>query len=315
MKKIVLFTTLTLTSGALFAQTQIGNGDMEIWEDLGAATESPTNWSGIKEASGNGLFISFAPQAITQSTDTPSGTGFSAQLQAHSVLGTIANGTMTCGQLNVGSTTAADPSNYAWSDTGGTEFSEACTDMPDSIVFWTKFSPGNASHNGRMKATLHDSYDYQDPEDAASSTHVVAIAVLNYPETNGWERKAVAFDYSGPASNNTYILVTFTTNELPGVGTDLDINLIDDVQLIYNSNGIEENENFAVSVFMNNDMNELNFSSNEMVDGTYSVYNMAGAMVKSGSIEQTVPFNATIGVYIVHVKVGESVKQFKVFKN
>lgn len=315
MKKIVLFTLLSLTSGALFAQTQIGNGDMEIWEDLGSSTESPQNWSGIKEASGNALFISFAPQAITQSTDTPSGSGFSAQLETQSALGIPANGTMTCGQLNVGSATAADPSNYAWSDTGGTEFSEACTDMPDSIVFWAKFTSGDPGHNARMKATLHDTYDYQDPEDATSMLHVVAGAVINYPATNGWERKAVAFDYSGPASNNTFILVTFTTNETPGVGTIGDIVLIDDVELIYNSNGVEEVENFAVNVFMNNDMNELNFSSNEMVDGTYTVYNMAGSIVKSGSIEQTVPFNTTSGAYIVYVKVGEAMKQFKVFKN
>ena len=31
MKRILLITALTLTSGALFAQQQIGNGDMENW--------------------------------------------------------------------------------------------------------------------------------------------------------------------------------------------------------------------------------------------------------------------------------------------
>lgn len=315
MKKILLVTALTLTSGALFAQTQIGNGDMEIWEDLGSATESPENWSGIKEGSGTGFLISAAPQAITQSTDTPSGSGFSASLECNGVFGIPANGTMTCGRLNVESTTAADPSNYSKSHTGDTEFSEACTDMPDSIVFWTKATISDNQHNARMKATLHDTYDYQDPEDAASATHVVATSVLNYPATNGWERKAVAFDYSGPASNNTFILVTFTTNETPGVGTIGDIVLIDDVELIYNSVGIDEVENFGVNVFMNNDMSELNFKSDEVVDGKYTVYNMAGAVVKSGSVEQTVPFNATSGAYIVHVKVGDSMKQFKVFKN
>lgn len=315
MKKILLFTALVLTSGALFAQTQIGNGDMEVWEDLGSATESPTNWSGIKEGTGTGFLISAAPQAITQSTDTPSGSGFSVQLETIGVFGIPANGTVTCGRLNVESATANDPLNYSKSHTGDTEFSEACTDTPDSIVFWTKFTAGNSGHNARMKATLHDTYDYQDPEDAASTSHVVATAVLNYPTTSGWERKAVAFDYSGAASNNTFILVTFTTNETPGVGTVGDIVIIDDVELIYNSNGVEEINNFAVNVFMNNEANLLNFSSDEVVDGTYEVYNMAGALVNSGNVEQTVPFDAPSGAYIVHVKVGDAMKQFKVFKN
>ena len=315
MKRILLITALTLTSGALFAQQQIGNGDMETWEDLGSATESPENWSGIKEGSGNQLFISFAPQAVFQSTDTPSGSGFSARMETQSALGIPANGTLTCGQLNVGSSTAADPSNYAWSDTGGTEFSEARTDMPDSIVFWAKFIGADPMHNARMKATLHDDYDYQDPEDATSATHVVAGAVINFPSTTGWERMAVAFDYSGPASNNTYILVTFTTNELPGVGTIGDELFIDDVQLIYNPNGLNEVDVFGMNVFMNNSANELNFISKEVVDGSYSVYNMAGSLVNSGDIEEKVAFNAPSGVYIVHVEVNGAMKQFKVFKN
>jgi hypothetical protein len=315
MYKRIVFVSVLLVSKAIVAQTQIGNSDMEIWEDLGAATESPQNWSGIKEASGSQLFISFAPQGIFQSTDTPTGTGFSALIQTQGALSIPANGTMTCGQLNVGSATAADVSNYSWTNMGSEEFSEACTDTPDSIVFWAKFIGQDPSHNARMKATLHDDFNYQDPEDAASSQHVVATAVLNYPSTNGWERKSVPFDYSGPASNNTHILVTFTTNEIPGVGTIGDQVFIDDVTLIYNSSEIKEVTVSTTEVYMDNLTNELNFSSEVLLDERYEIYDMSGQKIASGIVAQKVPFYAPAGAYIIHVNTEHAIKQFKVFKN
>jgi hypothetical protein len=318
MKKVLLITALSLVSGASFAQEQIGNGDMEQWEDLNSATESPVNWSGIKEASGNGLFISFAPQAITRSTDTRTGTGFCAQLEANNALGTTANGTMTCGKLNVGSTTPSDASNYSWSDTSDTLFCEVMSDTPDSIVWWAKYTATNATDSARMKATLHDNYDYQDPEDAGSLPHIVATSVKNYAPTGGWVRMSAPFDYSGPASGNTHILVTFTTNKDAGVGTPGDIVLIDDVELIYNSGsgaGIEEATNFPVNVHMNNETSELMFSAENILEGSFVVYNMSGSIMLSGSIDNAIAFDAPTGTYFVKVRSGDAVKQFKVFKN
>lgn len=234
MKKTLLILSIVCSITSANAQGQFGNSDMELWDNIGSATEEPQNWNGIKTASGNGTLISFAPQAILRSTDTHTGSGFSAELTANSVFGVVANGTMTCGRLNVGSATAADPSNYSWSKTGDTDFSESLTDMPDSIVWWAKFTSTNATDSARMKATLHDDYDYRDPEDATSPLHIVATAVKNYKSTGGWVRMSAPFDYSGPLTTNTYILVTFTTNKTPGGGTDGDVVLIDDVELIYN---------------------------------------------------------------------------------
>lgn len=258
MKKILLSTIAIVGALAVNGQTQIGNSDMEIWEDVGSATESPENWSGIKEATGNTLFISFAPQAITRSTDTHTGSGYSARLEAKNALGNTANGTMTCGQLNVGSTTPSDPSNHAKSHTSGTEFSEACTDAPDSIVWWAKFTGAVATDSARMKATLHDTYDYQDPEDATSSLHVVATAVENYVNTNGWVRMSAPFVYSGPLAlgTQTHLLVTFTTHKTPGGGTIGDLVFIDDVELIYNPAGPVDTDGDGV------------LDDTELIDGT-----------------------------------------------
>ncbi len=56
-------------------------------------------------------------------------------------------------------------------------------------------------------------------------------------------------------------MVTFTTNEIPGIGTIGDQVFIDDVTLIYNSAGIKEVTVSTTEVYMDNLTNELNFSS------------------------------------------------------
>lgn len=315
MKRTLLFSISLCASMAAIGQTQIGNSDMEIWEDLGSPTEEPQNWSGIKSASGSSILISFAPQAITQSTDTRTGTGFCAKLETKSALGVAANGTMTCGRLNVGSAIASDPSNYSKSHTADAMYSEECADAPDSIVWWAKYTPLTDTSTARMKATLHDNYDYQDPEDATSSTHVVATAVLNYTSSNGvWTRYSVPFDYSGPASGNTHILVTFTTNDTPGGGDIGDIVLIDDVELIYNSNEVEDTEASDLNVYVANEENQLKFKSTEPIFGDYIVYDLSGTEIMSGQINGDVPFEVPTGVYIVQTKEGNVIRQHKVIK-
>lgn len=283
---------------------------MESWVNLGSATEEPSNWNGIKTASGNGTLISFAPQAITRSTDTPSGSGFSARLEANEVFSTIANGTMTCGRLNVGSATATDPSNYSATVQADDLFSEALTDMPDSIVWWAKYSAADTSDYARMKATLHDDYDYRDPEDATSSMHVVATAVKNYPATGTWVRHAAAFDYSGPVSVNTYILVTFTTNQNPGDGTDGDVVLIDDISLVYSDAKVNAMMANDLQVSMDNASNTLILKSDKTLSGNFQICNSLGQIVKTGALQNEIPFDANEGTYFLRVEGSSNSFQF-----
>lgn len=217
------------------AQTQIGNGNMEAWENVGQSTEEPTNWNSFK--TGTGSLSSFGSKQVQQSTSIRSGaTGsYCARIWSVSTLGVVANGNMTLGIINMGSSTANSSSNYNFSKTADANFSEAITDHPDSIVFWVKFTPASGNPNARMHAILHDAYDFRDPIDANSLPHVVSRAELNYPSTNGqWVRKSVPFVNEGPATNVQFLLVSFTTNQTPGGGAANDEVLIDDVQLIYN---------------------------------------------------------------------------------
>jgi len=257
MKKTLLI-AFSLTSIFSFGQGQIGNSDMESWEAV-AGSEEPNNWNSFLTASGG--FATFASNQIEQSPDVRPGSAGSksCKIWSKSTFGVIANGNVTLGQINMGSTTPSNASNHNKSITSNSLHSETLTDSPDSIVFWTKFTPVSGSGNARMKATLHDSFDYQDPEDAASATHVVATAIMNYPNTNGsWVRFAVPFDYSGPVSVNTHILVTFTTNETPGGGSGNDEVLIDDVELIYNPIDVDSDGDGVSDAAENADGTDLN---------------------------------------------------------
>lgn len=237
MKRILLFTFTAVLASSVSAQGQIGNSDMELWETV-ASNSEPVNWNSFLSAQGQ--WTSAAANQIEESSDVrPGTTGTkSARIWTRNAgFGVKANGNLTIGRINMGSVTPSSSENHNISLTANPDFSETLTDMPDSIVFWVKYNANDPSSEARMKATLHDDYDYRDPEDANSSAHVVATAVLNYGPT-AWARMSVPFDYSGPATGNTHILVTFASNSIPGGGDVDDEVWIDDVELIYNGGTI-----------------------------------------------------------------------------
>ncbi len=235
MKKSLLFASLgILTLFTSFSQ-QLGNSDMETWDNVGSANEEPSNWNSFK--SGTGSLVGFASQQIQRSTAIrPGATGaYCARIWSKSTLGIVANGNMTLGQINMGSSTPTSTSNYNFSKTADVNFSEALTASPDSLVFWVKYTAASGNSMARVNAIMHDNYDLRDPLDANSNPHVVATATLNYSPTGGvWVRKSVPFNYTGPATTPQFILATFTTNMTPGGGAANDEVLIDDIQLIYN---------------------------------------------------------------------------------
>jgi hypothetical protein len=315
MKRTLLITLITFTAGAICAQTQIGNSDMENWETV-ASDEEPVNWNSFLSASG--ALSALAANQIEKSTDVRPGSAgtMSARIWSREPFPTlVANGNMTLGQIQMNSTTAADPTNHNISLTADSDFSEALTDAPDSIVFWAKYTAASGSSEARMKATLHDDFDYTDPETGASATHVVATAELNYSQTTGWERIAVAFDYSGPASGNTYILVTFASNAIPGGGDANDEVFIDDVELIYSGTGNVVELTNAFEVAMDNQNDVINILSKDQLSGEFEIYNTAGSLIDSGSLSSSIPFNSDPGMYFVRILTGKDAYSFEIYKN
>jgi hypothetical protein len=316
MKKILLG-LFAVSTAVSFAQTQLTNSGFENWESVAGSDEEPISWNSFLTATGS--LNGNADSQIEWSSDVrPGSSGTkSCLIWSRSIFTIIANGNVTTGRINMGSFIPTGADNYNYSDIDATDgdFSEAMTDTPDSLVFWVKFIPNGHSENARVKATIHDDYEYRDPEDMAASSHIVATAVLNYPSTsNQWVRKSVPFDYSGPASTPAYMLLTFTTNETPGGGAGGDYVYIDDVELIYNStSGIASNVIENINVFVSNETNTLNFKSTQPFDGTYAIYNMAGAQVQAGKMMHEVALDLTSGVYIVSYTDGTTARQEKIF--
>jgi hypothetical protein len=297
MKKVTIASFL-FTSFSFFAQ-QIGNSNMESWDNVGQASEEPTNWNSFKTAQGS--FVSFGSQQVQRSSAIrPGASGqYCARVWSKSTIGLVANGNMTLGKINMGSTTPDNPSNYNISLTADPNFSEALTSTPDSLVFWVKYTAANANDSARVHAILHDAYDLRDPLDANSIPHIVARAERNYGKTNGsWARISVPFNYvvGSPALSPSFILITFTTNKTPGGGSNNDEVLIDDVELVYNSS-VSISENKSESFYVNYNVSSgLEIFGKEM---TVNIVDTKGVTIKNGNTEDLKGLILKSGLYFV----------------
>lgn len=307
MKQIITLNFLFIV--CFFHAQQITNGNMESWDNLGLSTEEPSNWNGFK--SGTGGLVSFGTQQVEQSTAIrPNATGnYCARIWSKSTLGIVANGALTLGQINMGSTTASSPLNYNYSKTSDTFFSEPISAVPDSIVFWAKYTAGNGQQ-ARMHAIIHDSSNVHDPIDAASQPFVVARAELNYSPTVGnWARFSAPFAYevqTGLMPIAKYILLTFATNKNPGGGAANDEVLLDDIELIYNASSLNE-LNAAVQVYYSTAQG-LMFKELSL-DTELAIYSISGQLVKKGSFAQLSGKFLPAGQYLLNFQ-GKSQKLF-----
>ncbi|MDF3028179.1 MAG: hypothetical protein K0S23_2486 [Fluviicola sp.] len=236
MRKVLLCLSLLPLTLQVSAQTQIGNSNLEAWETSTSEIAEPVNWNSFKTASGS--WASFGGQQMDRSTNVrPGSTGsYSARIWSRSVLGVIAQGNMTLGRIEMGSTTASSTSNYNYSSTGSGTYSEAFTDSPDSVIIWVKYKPTNtgAGHMARISTVIHNNTNnYQDPWHVAGA-NTIATAMVNFPYSGGnWQRISIPFTYVGTPSNAAFVITTITTNNIPGGGSAGDTLHIDDMQLVY----------------------------------------------------------------------------------
>lgn len=230
-------------------QVTVGNGwqmpnpGFEMWHSSDKTHEEPNGWHSFESATGG--MAAFAGHHLTKSKKAHSGEAC-ARIYSSSILGIVANGTMTTGRLNAGSAIATDPANNAYMDTSltdvdksGSPFYVPLYSRPDSIAVWVKFKQGSANPDhpyATVSAVITDGTYYQDPEDKAY-TNVVAKAKNNEIATTSgeWVRVTAPFVYTENAVNPKAVLVTISTNADAGQGSDGDEVLVDDIQFIYNA--------------------------------------------------------------------------------
>ncbi|MBO7572371.1 MAG: T9SS type A sorting domain-containing protein [Bacteroidales bacterium] len=230
---------------------QFENPGFEDWP--GAEDSEPTGWNSYPSANCTmsglaALGCSTAKQARhKRSTDVRPGStnnNYSCLIYAKSVLGVVANGALTSGQMQLASTSMSNPNNGNRTIQNNNDFNHRLNAKPDSIVFWAKVVNGSDASLACCHLYIHDNYNLQDPlagneDQAGYASHIVG-KVPSYDFTNNgstWQRHSAPIEYDGCQSNDPqFILITFSTNKDAGGGSNNDKLYLDDIQLIYNAN-------------------------------------------------------------------------------
>ena len=232
------FAALALSLSAQTGAFQVNNSGFETWKDV---NEPGDGWYSFVSAntSGLGLLGSVAKNSSKKNTVKIEGrTGNAVLLKSSSIWGAKANGNLTTGCINMGSSTPANKANYNYTNRSRVN-SCLFAGRPDSLVFYAKFKRGqggNDTYTGRCHAVLHGDIDYKDPHETEENKakYLIAETTIYSTVTDEWTRYAGAFTYTGTTAGKMYMLASFTTNETPGASYNDEFS-IDDVQFIYNS--------------------------------------------------------------------------------
>ena len=240
--------TLTVIDDIAAGVTQIGNGDFEDWRGVSGSNHAPNNWNSFE--TGEGSLISYAKgqQVAMAEGGRPGSDGlYCADIYSRKITVLVvtkdAQGNLTTGCINAGSTTVDGKDNYNYSKTDDSSKSETLAKLPTAIRFWAKFVPAsvNAQHpNAHMEAVVHDNYNYityckESYESNEEKSHAIAKARKDFPTTNGeWVEFTVPFEKTGNAANGQlHIIVNLSTNADPGQGQTGDHLYVDDIELLY----------------------------------------------------------------------------------
>jgi hypothetical protein len=201
--------------------------------------------------------------------------------------------------MNMGSSNLSSPDNYNYTVLNDAAFSEALTLAPDSIVFWARYTAAAAQKAG-VHAVIHDQFSVQDPINTASEPYVVADADFQFsPTNNNWVRFSVPFNYTvNTGLAPKFILLTFTTNHIPGGGSANDEVLIDDVELIYNLVGIQaqnEHQGLLISI----DENKLVLIEGSSPQEEVEIYKLSGQLLQQTTVSQINGTALPSGFYII----------------
>jgi hypothetical protein len=224
MKKIyLLVSTLFLGMFSAVAQQQFENGGFESWENLGLASEEPTEWSSLKTAD---ALASQAPKVLTQDAGR---TGVCIKLTTGNAFGINANGILTNGRVHADFNPEL---GYVYTQTSDSKWNTPFTSFPDSIVGYFKFAP-SGTDKGKVEVILHTGSVAKLPENGTAGSQVARARYDVTTTTSSWIRFSAPFHYY---NNNTpaYMLCVITCGDstITNAGT---IAWYDDFQFIYNT--------------------------------------------------------------------------------
>ncbi len=315
---------------------QIANSDFEHFHTAAVGknnkytSDEPNSWHSFMSSTGKlSSLVSSTPHTFISNDVRPGSTGTKSVLVTSGIVfGFAANGTITTGRMKAGAMSPADTENCAFLDMTSTDvdgnndpFYTTLNGTPDSLAVWMKFKQGTIADPANKYATISAAITnggyYQDPGDSLKSS-VVARGGNSTIESNGnvWQRVTLPFDYETYKDNDATvkaILVTISTNAVPGVGSSdknsPDSLLVDDLSLIYNAKLAKlDVPNFDKDVMEYNIERKGEFSEADIeavADGHSATVSKAIEATEDG-VKATVTVRSgdlrTVNVYTINVK-------------
>jgi len=281
------------------AQQQLQNPGFEDWEDISYGLEEPVNWSSIKTSDGGDLINTAAPVVWEQSDDAHSG-NYSVKLFNVSVFSIVATGTLTNGRVHA----EFDPeAGYVYTDPEDEQWHTVLTDKPDSVAFWLKYFPeGDDSATVQVLLHVDEGTLPPTPENMANWIAFAEIKVGGTYDT--WTKFTAPFT-NFSADDPEYVLVVLTS----GNGTtpvEGSYALFDDIGLIYNPSGIEDNTMANVYIFTDGENIYMeNIPKDFYMNATIDIISLSGNKIFSSRINSdqiNISQNAVSkGIYIVRI--------------
>lgn len=293
-----------MTAISANAQEQLENSGFEQWESVtysGRTGEEPVKWSSFLD--GTGTLKSMAGYSqLKKSTDVREGAEgqYCAVINARAVkMGMItlatAQGNLTNGCVNMGSTTATDASgNYNYINTEREDQAMKFTSRPKSLKVWMK---GACQYNASIAVHLVTSGYYQDPETSKNpnTAKKVASATKSIAITSTWTEYEVEFAYEeGVEDNPEYILVTFASSATPGKANVNDVLYIDDLVMVYDTPEVLKGDADGDGSVT---MGDANLVVNKYLGGDVTLDEKAADMNEDGEITMS-DANAIVNKYL-----------------
>jgi len=326
---LFIFNILSLNLSAQYGP-QFDNRGFEQWTNR---ANEPSHWHSGGTADGS--YSGFLPDnLIVSSTQTrPGSTGTKSVRLVPQEVGFMfwtytANGNLTNGRMNAGSTSTTGEENYNGTRRNESGFNTPINQLPDSLSIWVCFRSQSSTQNAQVKAVVHGNADYQiraNGTESPSNMHVAtAEQAFTRTSANGgaynWRRLSIPFQNTGPCTDVRYILFTATTNVVPGEGSTNDDMFVDDVLLIYNptlnlsqlaANSYSPGDAITIPFTLTGTMSpeNLNASANQVIaqlsdaSGSFNNPTELGRVTtnSSGSITATIPNVAAGNGYRIRV--------------
>ena len=298
VKRLLTLSLIAFALGAR-AQYQVPNSDFET--NWSSDNEPGSGWYSFPSAGGTWSSFSGSSKANTVKLtgDDARNGGTSVRLKSRNIAGKKANGNLTTGRINMGSTTPANSANYNYTDLSGSTNHAAFTGHPDAFEYWAKFKRGETGdYNARCHVIIHGDCNYKDPSETTENINKYKIAEATVYATpcTDWTKFSGKFEYASPTApgNNTYVLASFTTNPTAG-GSENDIFDVDDVKFIYwHALSALSYEGASLSFSENTTSYDLSSVFYDEAKLSYTVKGRAATASKS--------YNASTGVLTIRVE-------------